>query len=240
MSDPSALVDLIDALAVRLERLTFGPPVTHVYNPLSYARKPYLTYLERFGAPPREILIVGMNPGPWGMIQTGIPFGEVEAVTGWMGIRDAVGRPDRLHPKRPVDGMACRRSEVSGRRLWGWARERFGSPERFFSRILVLNYCPLAFFDARGANITPDKLPAADRKPLLEVCNEALRACVSCYTPRHVIGVGRFAAGQASVALAGLPVRVGRITHPSPANPRANRGWPSLIESELSAMGIRL
>jgi len=33
-------------------------------------------------------------------------------------------------------------------------------------------------------------------------------------------------------------LKVGRITHPSPANPKANRGWESMVEWELSELGI--
>ncbi|MEJ2040442.1 MAG: single-stranded DNA-binding protein, partial [Desulfosarcinaceae bacterium] len=60
--------------------LTFSSPVTHVYNPLRYARDRFAAYWERYGRPPKRILFVGMNPGPWGMVQTGVPFGDVEMV----------------------------------------------------------------------------------------------------------------------------------------------------------------
>lgn len=234
------LKTLVDQQSQALRGLVFSSPVTHVYNPLDYAREPFLRYLERFGKSPKEVLLVGMNPGPWGMIQTGVPFGEIEAVTGWMGIDGRVGQPDDLHPKRPVEGMACRRREVSGKRLWGWARDRFGSPENFFKRFLVLNYCPLAFFDRDGKNLTPDKLPTTSRKPLLEACDRSLREWAAHYRPHHVIGVGRFAALRIQTALDGLDCAGGQITHPSPANPRANQGWAQCIERELEAMGITL
>src|SRR5262245_50837480 len=108
-------------LARKTGRLRFGPPVAFVYNPLIYARKNYSQYVTRFGRPPREILLVGMNPGPFGMAQTGVPFGEVSMVRDWLGICEKVGRPPREHPKRPVRGFDCHRREVSGQRLWGWA-----------------------------------------------------------------------------------------------------------------------
>jgi single-strand selective monofunctional uracil DNA glycosylase len=228
------LQDQLDGLGP----LEFTAPVTHVYNPLDYARAPFERYLERYGNPPREILMVGMNPGPWGMLQTGIPFGEINAVRDWLGIEGRVGAPVDPHPKRPVLGMACGRSEVSGKRLWGWARERFGTPDGFFRRFLVLNYCPLAFFDADGRNLTPDKLSAPQRNPLLDACDRALVDWVACYRPRHVIGIGRFAADRAASVLTGQPVAVGRVTHPSPANPRANKGWDRCVTAELGQMGI--
>jgi len=231
---------LIDRLVTDVSRLTFRPPVTHVYNPLAYARDGYDQYTAKFGTGPKEVLFVGMNPGPWGMTQTGIPFGEIEAVTQWMEIRARVTVPEDLHPKRPVEGIRCRRREISGKRLWGWARQRFGTPDAFFSKFFVANYCPLMFVESSGRNRTPDKLPAAERQPLFEACDKALRDVVDLLKPSFVVGIGGFSAKRIPLALAGKPLTIGRITHPSPANPRANKGWEPLIEAELEALGIRL
>jgi single-strand selective monofunctional uracil DNA glycosylase len=227
-------------LVQELKPLRFGPPVSHVYRPLEYAWEPHRRYLRRYGERPKQVLLVGMNPGPWGMAQTGIPFGEVGAVREWMGIEGPVGCPDRLHPKRPVPGFGCARSEASGSRLWGWARQVFGSPERFFRRFFVANYCPLMFIDADGANRTPDKLRKADIPPLTAACDRALRRTVEHLGPEFVVGVGRFAAERAQAALQGLPLTVGAVTHPSPANPKANRGWAALVTAELARLGIAL
>lgn len=235
-----SLATLTDDLARDTAALRFGPPVSHVYNPLLYARAAWDLYCRRYGAAPKEAVFVGMNPGPWGMAQTGVPFGEVAAVRGWLGIEAPVGRPPSEHPRRPVDGFACRRSEVSGARLWGWARAAFGTPERFFARFFVANYCPLLFVEESGRNRTPDKLPAAEREPLLEACDRALRRLVEVLRPPRVIGVGRFAEGRARAALAGLPVAVGRISHPSPASPAANRGWEGLVTEELRGQGVEI
>ncbi len=232
------LVAIADELRRAVSGLEFGPPTTHVYNPLEYAWEPHRQYLERFGAGRKEVVLVGMNPGPWGMVQTGVPFGEVAAVTDWMGISAAVGRPVNEHPKRPVEGFSSRRSEVSGRRLWGWARRRFGTPERFFARFFVANYCPLAFLEASGRNRTPDRLPAPERRELLAHCDRALGRTAAELRPRWVVGVGAFAAARAAAALAGGPWVLGRVLHPSPASPRANRGWAVRAERELATLGI--
>lgn len=229
-----------DGLVADLRELRFGSPVALVYNPLVYARRPYDLYWESYGHPPKEVLLLGMNPGPFGMAQTGVPFGEVTAVRQWLGIEAPVGRPEREHPARPVEGFACGRSEVSGRRLWGWARGRFGAPEAFFRRFFVANYCPLLFLEEGGRNRTPDKLPAAEAGPLYAACDHALRAAVDYLRPRLVVGVGKFAEDRARAALAQTGVAVGRITHPSPANPAANRGWAEIVERELGALGVRL
>lgn len=231
---------ITEALIEDLRPLGFGPPVTHVYNPLEYAGKSYRQYLKRYGGRPKEVLLVGMNPGPWGMAQTGIPFGEVNLVRGWLGIEAPVGSPAVTHPKRPVQGFACIRSEVSGKRLWGWAARTFGTPERFFSRFFVANYCPLVFYEEGGKNRTPDSLRVAERRPLLAACDLALRRTVAWLKPVHVVGIGRFAEARALEALAGLDVAVGRISHPSPANPKANRGWEPLITEEFAAQGVRI
>ncbi|MFP4031648.1 MAG: uracil-DNA glycosylase family protein [Desulfococcaceae bacterium] len=231
---------LIDDWLEELEPLQFGPPVTHVYNPLGYARQPHDRYLERYGRPPKSIVLLGMNPGPWGMAQTGVPFGEVSTVRKWLKIEGRVGAPDTPHPARPVMGFSCDRSEVSGRRLWGWAEERFGTPERFFARFFVANYCPLLFLEESGRNRTPDRLPASEKKPLFSVCDRALRAWAEALSPEWVIGVGRFAADRARSALSGFDLRIGRVSHPSPANPRANKDWGRLAESELAELGISL
>ncbi len=236
-------MDLIEAarqLSQAVNALSFRPPVAYVYNPLEYAWEPHRLYLERYGQAPKEILLVGMNPGPWGMVQTGVPFGDVVLVRDWLGILAPVGRPAREHPARKVEGFACRRREVSGMRFWGWAKDKYSTPRRFFARFFVLNYCPLAFFAEDGRNLTPDRLVAKDKQPLLEVCDVALKAAVSYLAPRYVFGVGGFAARRVSVSLTGTQIITGTIPHPSPLNPAANRGWSQALEKVLTEAGIQL
>jgi single-strand selective monofunctional uracil DNA glycosylase len=236
----SAVVAAARRLRDRVERLRFEPPTAYVYDPLVYAWEPHEAWLRRWMSAPREVLLVGMNPGPFGMAQTGVPFGDVAMVRDFLGVEGAVGRPKREHPKRPVTGFRCPRCEVSGSRLWGFARERFGTPERFFERFGVANYCPLAFVEESGANRTPDKLPRSEREPLFAACDDALRETVAALRPRLVVGVGSFAEARARHALSGLPVRVGSIPHPSPASPAANRGWSSLASQALVRLGVSI
>lgn len=236
----SALASIASDLSAAVSRLEFSPPVAHVYNPLDYAWRANARYLELYGGAPKEVVFLGMNPGPWGMVQTGVPFGEIDHVRDWLGIEGGVGRPADEHAKRPVDGFACPRSEVSGRRLWGWAKRRYGSPERFFERFFISNYCPLAFMEESGRNLTPDKLRLAEREPLLELCDRALVEVVRQLRPRWVVGIGRFAERRARGTLADVDVRVGCALHPSPASPAANRGWAEQWEKDLEALGIDL
>ena len=227
------------ALSRKLAKLDFAPPVAHVYDPLDYARACVEQYLER-AKPKPEAMLLGMNPGPWGMVQTGVPFGEVEHVRSWLRIDGAVKRPRHEHPKRPIQGLECTRSEVSGRRLWGWASQRFGTPARFFKTFFVWNYCPLAFMEDSGRNRTPDKLPAEEREPLFEACDDALRQMVELVQPKRVIGVGAFAKKRAELALGELELPIGQVLHPSPASPLANKGWEPAAERQLVAQGIEL
>ncbi len=234
------LTTIADELAAAVDDLGFGPPVVHVYNPLVYARAAHHAYLKLAGAGSGRVVLLGMNPGPWGMTQTGVPFGEVAYVREWLGIDAPVAPPAVQHPKRPVLGFDCPRSEVSGRRVWGWAERRFGTPAAFFERFLIWNYCPLAFLLDSGANLTPDRLPAADKAPLFRACDRALRQAVEALEPRLAVGIGAFAEGRARRALADLSVPVGRMLHPSPASPAANRGWRDQAERDLRALGVEV
>lgn len=235
-----SLVRIARELRAELAQLEFQPPAAFVYDPLTYAWKAHRRYLERYGdgfETAGRALLVGMNPGPWGMAQTGVPFGAVSRVREWLGIDEPVQRPEREHPKKPVLGFSCQRQEVSGERLWSWAEQRFGTPERFFERFFVWNYCPLLFLEEGGRNLTPDKLGAEDRASILEPCDRALRRVVGSIGATRVIGVGTFAQGRATKALGEAAPPIDRILHPSPASPIANRGWAEAAETQLIEMG---
>jgi len=179
-----------------------------------------------------------MNPGPFGMVQTGVPFGEICAVRAWMQIEATIGKPRREHPNRLVEGFACPRSEVSGNRLWGLFAERFDSAENFFTDHFVINYCPLAFFDKDGRNLTPDKLPAAQVAPLFTACDRHLGRAVEILRAEWLVGIGDFAEKRARLRLAEIAVKIGKILHPSPASPAANKDWARKAADELKALGI--
>ncbi|MDF1536527.1 MAG: single-stranded DNA-binding protein [bacterium] len=234
------LINIATTLSDQLRDLDLSPPISYVYDPTDHAREPLSRYFQKYGNTPRKVVLVGMNPGPWGMLQTGVPFGEVSFVREWMGIDGKVGQPETVHPKRPIHGFSCTRSEVSGKRLWGWARDRFQTADLFFRQFMVVNYCPLAFFDEGGKNVTPDKLKKADKERLFRLCDGATKRTIELLKPEFVIGIGKFAYDRCTAALDGMDVKVGRVTHPSPANPAANRGWEAIIEKELQEMGIQL
>ena len=239
MSDPvDAMVQAARELADAVDALDFAPPTEVVYNPLRYAWAAHEQYLRLHARGKKQVIFLGMNPGPFGMAQCGVPFGEIALVRDWVGVEAPVEQPPVVHPKRPIEGFACQRSEVSGRRLWGAFKDRFGTAEAFFADHFVANYCPLVFMEATGKNRTPDKLPASEAEALGALCAAHLRAVVAALEPEWVIGVGAFAEQQAAEALAGCAVRVGRILHPSPASPAANRGWAEQASAQLEALGI--
>jgi len=237
--EPPALVSAARNLRDAVDQLTFAPPVTHVYNPLRYAWRAHKLYLRRYGNAPRRVLFLGMNPGPFGMAQTGVPFGQIAAVRDWLGIATKVDRPPREHPKRPVTGFDCQRSEVSGERLWGLFAKRFGTPEKFFADHFVANYCPLAFLEETGRNRTPDKLPPRERDALFAVCDAHLRAIIRILKPEWLIGVGEFALQRArEIAGADSSPRLGRILHPSPACPASNADWAGAVTAQLRRLRV--
>jgi single-strand selective monofunctional uracil DNA glycosylase len=239
MASFAQLKRITEALVAEVEALSFAEPVHTVYNPLLYARRPHLEYLKRFGRGRKRVLMLGMNPGPWGMSQTGVPFGEIAAVRDWMGIEARVDHPDDEHPKRPVTGFDCPRSEVSGRRLWGYFQSLYPDPADFFSDHMVLNYCPLVFMEESARNRTPDKLPKAERDPLEAACDRALRAFVEAWKPAWILGVGAFAEKRARGVFAEREdLNIASIPHPSPASPAANRGWAALAEKKLRELGL--
>jgi len=245
------LLTISQELSRKVHDMEFGGAVHTVYNPLEYAFGPHANYLRRYGhmtagdgplkTPPKgRWLMIGMNPGPFGMAQTGVPFGEIGLVRDWMRIEGEVHQPPLVHPNRPITGFETTRSEVSGQRLWGWARDRFETPERFFSKFWVHNTIPLVFMSETGSNITPDKLSKAEREPLFEAADWGLRATADLIEPAGVIAIGAFAERRAKAAFKKHKLPIVRILHPSPASPKANRGWAEQAEAEMRAGGLLL
>jgi single-strand selective monofunctional uracil DNA glycosylase len=232
------LIDSAKRLRDAVDKLRFAPPVSHVYNPLEYAWAAHEAYLRQYGGAGKRVIFLGMNPGPFGMAQTGVPFGEISAVRDWLGIEEKIGKPALEHPKRPVLGFDCPRCEVSGQRLWGLFAKSFGSAKNFSKEHLVMNYCPLVFIESTGRNRTPDKLLISERASLFKACDEHLRDAVRILQPEWLVGVGDFAAKRAQQIFPNGDVKLGRILHPSPASPAANRDWAGTVARQLREMGI--
>jgi len=229
-------------MSLAVSRLEFTEEITHIYNPLEYAWEAHKIYLDRFAANRKKIIFVGMNPGPWGMAQTGVPFGEIDAVINWLGIEAPVSKPETEHPKRPVEGFSCLRSEVSGKRFWSLMKDRFGSPEAFFAENYVANYCPVSFMTETGKNFTPDKLPKEQQNSLFDICDIHLREVADILQAEWMLGVGKFAEKRINTALSKKissgDIKSGTIIHPSPASPAANRGWAEAVNRKMAAYGL--
>ncbi|MCY2974613.1 MAG: single-stranded DNA-binding protein [Planctomycetota bacterium] len=235
------LLDLAKELSSQLKAIDFSSVAFCVYDPLQYAFEPHAEYLKKYVHGPVRVLYLGMNPGPWGMVQTGIPFGEVAAVRDWLQIESSAVQPSYVHPKRPIQGLQCTRSEVSGKRLWGLFRDRYGDAKSFFKDQFVGNYCPLAFMDEQARNLTPDKFPIALRTQLESICDQHLKEVIATLKPEFLIGIGAFAE---ACGMRALPTelkdktKVLRVLHPSPASPAANRDWSGSVTKTLVDAGV--
>ena len=229
------LIAVMERLKTRTKRLRFGPPVAFVYRPLEYAWPVARAYFERYGTGPKEVLLLGMNPGPFGMGQTGVPFGEVASVKGFLALDGTITPPAKSHEKRPILGWDCTRSEVSGQRLWSAIAKKHVTADRFFRRAFVLNYCPLLFLGETGANVTPDKIAKDERKACEAICDDALAEAIAVLKPKHLVGIGAYAAKRIALVTGREPIT---MLHPSPASPTANRGWDKAARKALSAQGL--
>lgn len=237
-SSPAALIQAAQKLAQNAGAIRFESPVAHIYNPLDYAWAAHEQYLRSFGGGKKRVVFLGMNPGPFGMVQTGVPFGDVAAVRDWLKIKARIGQPAGFHPSRPVRGFDCPRGEVSGQRLWGLFAARYPQAGDFFADHFVVNYCPLAFVDAGGRNLTPDKFSPASTMELFRHCDEHLAAVIQALDPEWVIGVGGFAEKRARLALEKFELQFGKILHPSPASPAANQNWAAAATRQLQELKI--
>ena len=225
------------SLSKEVNALSFGEPTSYIYNPLDYAWAIHQQYLELRRRGNEKGGFLGMNPGPFGMAQTGVPFGEIPAVRDWMGLYGEVDKPMPEHPKRPVDGLNCTKSEVSGRRLWGLFAEKFPDAKDFFGIILWLIIVRLYSWK-RVEEIEHPINYLHPKKPLEEACDQHLREIVGILQPEWLIGVGGFARKRAEEALEGIDIKIGTILHPSPASPAANRGWAEAASKQLKEQGI--
>ena len=61
-------------LCEALRVLEFRSPVEYIYNPMEYAWDPHSNYVQRYCSTQKPVLFLGMNPGPFGMAQTGVSF----------------------------------------------------------------------------------------------------------------------------------------------------------------------
>lgn len=240
------LSTICDAAIPHIEKKT---EVAHATNPLDYAWALHTQYLEKWGGKGAKTLLLGMNPGPWGMAQSGVPFGATEIVSKFLEIQPReLETPQNAHPKRPIEGLSLERQEVSGARLWGLMQMHYGNANTTFENIFILNHCPLLLLGESGKNLTPDNLSQAVLKPVLNACDNHLMEVIDIMQIERVIGVGKYAQKRAMMALgagkdgighskSGRKVTIDTCWHPSPASPLANRNdgadWRANVISVL-------
>ncbi len=96
------------------------------------------------------------------------------------------------------------------------------------------------FLEEGGRNRTPDKLPASERAPMIAACDKALRSMIQLLEPRLIVGVGKYAEDRVRTVLGDTDIKIGRVLHPSPASPAANRGWAEQAARQLADLGVTL
>ncbi|MGY8691554.1 MAG: single-stranded DNA-binding protein [Candidatus Poseidoniales archaeon] len=185
--------------------------VDSIYNPLSYAWNPHKAFIELSGGKGAKTLLLGMNPGPHGMGQMGIPFAATSIVRDLLEIKDLeVYQPKNIHPKRLIGGLNWHKEEISGTRLWNLLSSFYGNKDEIFANVYVLNHCPLMFFNGANAiNITPDKISGSTVKKLIERCDQHLREVIEIMDIEEVVGIGKYSERRAKIALEGLDINKG-------------------------------
>ncbi|XP_055849953.1 single-strand selective monofunctional uracil DNA glycosylase [Episyrphus balteatus] len=222
-------IDIECNLNKELANLKF-PNITHVYNPIEYAFDLHCQYLKKYLNGPKKMLLIGMNPGPNGMAQNGVPFGNTNTVKNLMKIEGQVEQPPSLHPKRPVTGLACKTEEPSGVRIWTLIGKLAGSLEIFSQQCFMHNFCPLAFFDVQGKNITPGELKGDVKAEVRNICLKYLEQEIQLIQPEIIIAIGSYV-GDCMKRLAkqsiyiGSNIKILQLAHPSPRSVN-NNNWP--------------
>ncbi|XP_076667158.1 single-strand-selective monofunctional uracil-DNA glycosylase [Andrena cerasifolii] len=246
VASDSTLVDITEELlslernlAIELGKIKFPLPIEYVYSPLEYAFDTHAMYVKKYCTTVKRILFLGMNPGPWGMSQTGVPFGEINMVRNWLQISGAVGKPAREQPDRKVTGFECPRTEISGKRLWGLFKELCGNPEKFFQHAYVHNYCPIALMNKKGCNITPAEMKGAYQQTMHNACDKALANVIRLLNVEIVIGIGGYAEKRAQLVAKSskLPVKILCLPHPSPRAAN-NTNWSEKATKKLTEFGL--
>ena len=220
VDDALALSKACDSLKQQLINET---EIEYVTNPLDYAWEYHQSYLSQYGGLGAKTLLLGMNPGPFGMAQCGVPFGATEIAKKFLKISGTIRDPIGRHPKRPIEGLDFQRQEVSGTRLWGLLKDIWKDPVTIHQNVFLVNHCPLLLLGESGRNITPANISGPTVKKLLKLCDEHLKEVVECLGITRIIGVGKYAEKRAKIAFSGTDIEITTCWHPSPASPLSNR-----------------
>ena len=138
MNRSQSLISASQKLSKQVSEMKFSEPTAYVYNPLDYAWAIHQAYLELAGKSKKKVIFLGMNPGPFGMAQTGVPFGEIPAVRDWMELRGEVSKlthfSPQLHPITYCGNLSKRNPRLGHpKRPWIHAQKNnflFGFPSK--------------------------------------------------------------------------------------------------------------
>jgi len=244
----NTVADQILAASDRLsERLAALPPVGDLValDPTRYCRSAWAAYLQmaaRLGC----VLVVGMNPGPHGMAQTGVPFTDpwivdeldLQAPRADVPPADIPAVGSWRHRSHRARGVLGSKREESAKRLWPLLREICApyaavgpsadkiaeATRRVCNEVLLVNALPICWLDPAGKNVSAEQVekraPAQVREGLRDLVNEWLQAVADILRPAAVIGVGRWAREFVTDLdvdhFVEIPFRDG-IKHPSPS-----------------------
>nr|XP_022920875.1 single-strand selective monofunctional uracil DNA glycosylase-like [Onthophagus taurus] len=232
---PTIFLNYEQQLSLELNNLTFSFPVHYIYNPLEYAWEPHSTFVKTYCKGTKDVLFLGLNPGPWGMCQTGIPFGEVNISKEWLKMNGEVEKPKDECPKKQIKGFECHRSEESGKRFYGFFKNLCRTPEAFFKNAFVYNLCPLAFMKKESANITPHELKGQIKKDIENICGKTLVDILKLLDIKIIVALGRYTEKQAIEITQGFQlghIKVIYMPHPSP-RVVGNNNWAEKAQNVL-------
>jgi hypothetical protein len=160
-------------------------------NVHAHALPAYEAFLERYYAdahPP--VAAIAMNPGKFGAVQTGIPF------TDWPRGLELLPDLDKL-VDRSV-GLPNPNREQSGRRVYGWGLQRFGSYQELFRHVLFMLTCPVAVLEGQGTrvnNVPLDQLPRREAQRCLDLIVRRVPALLKAAQPKGMLLLGAYAEG---------------------------------------------
>ncbi|NOJ92166.1 hypothetical protein HMI51_04300 [Corallococcus coralloides] len=193
----------------------------YVYHPWVYACEPFARFLDTYGPRhPLDYLFLGLNPGPWGMTQTGIPFTDPTTVRTHLKLSGQVNTPGGTSPRVPVTGLDSKKKEGSAAAISALMGRRWGSVANCYKSGYVMNFCPMFMLDDLGVNVTPADLrvKCSAMRSLRDLCDAYLACVVWIYRPKRVITLGKYAERRLArvLRLAGLDeIHIVPLLHPS-------------------------
>ncbi len=228
-----------------------------IWNPGLYGETWHARFRRLYRPGQHPLVVFGLNPGPYGMAQTGIPFTDIRRLVSALPdlAAELRGRGERVEPP----GLAppglrpylSRSFESSAVRVYRFLKKGWGGAERGWTEVVVANPCTLLFIDpAEGKNRTPADLARAARlrgsgrdqvRELVESFGRIRIRCavesIEALSPRGAILLGKDVQAALGPALRRIlgEARVIPWEHPARAVPES---WASGLLSALRRRGL--